>query len=114
MNSLTTSYTINELLNYSKSFDVHSVEVLLGHENYDYTYNYFRGFRQGQIVDGNTELVNFTTTNHLPLIQTSTGLKVISPDLITTSMRSISFQVHTVVMVLRSFIRIHAGVTSGQ
>ncbi len=65
VNSLTTSYTINELLNYSKTFDVHSVEVLLGHENYDYTYNYLRGFRQGQIVDGNTELVNFTTTNDL-------------------------------------------------
>ncbi len=64
-NSLTTSYTINQLLNYNKTFDIHSVEVLLGHENYDYTYSYLRGFRQGQIVDGNTELVNFTTTNSL-------------------------------------------------
>ena len=64
-NSLTTSYTINQLLNYNKTFDVHSFEVLLGHENYDYTYSYLRGFRQGQIVDGNTELVNFTTTNSL-------------------------------------------------
>jgi TonB-linked SusC/RagA family outer membrane protein len=65
VNSLTNGYTINQLLNYSKTFDIHSVEVLLGHENYDYTYAYFRGFRQGQIVDGNTELVNFTTTNSL-------------------------------------------------
>jgi TonB-linked SusC/RagA family outer membrane protein len=65
VNSLTTSYTINQLLNYSKTFDIHSVEVLLGHENYDYTYNYLRGFRQGLIVDGNTELINFTTTNDL-------------------------------------------------
>ncbi|MBE0679528.1 MAG: TonB-dependent receptor [Bacteroidales bacterium] len=65
VNSLTTGYTVNQLLNYSKTFDIHSVEVLLGHENFDYTYNYFRGFRQGQIVDGNTELVNFTTTNSL-------------------------------------------------
>ncbi len=65
VNSLTTGYTVNQLLNYSKTFDVHSVQVLVGHENYDYTYNYFRGFRQGQIVDGNTELVNFTTTNSL-------------------------------------------------
>ena len=64
-NSLTTSYTINQLLNYNKTFNIHSVEVLLGHENYDYTYSYLRGFRQGQIVDGNTELVNFTTTNSL-------------------------------------------------
>lgn len=65
VNSLTTSYTINQLLNYSKTFDIHSVEVLLGHENYDYTYSYLRGFRQGLIVEGNTELINFTTTNDL-------------------------------------------------
>jgi TonB-linked SusC/RagA family outer membrane protein len=65
VNSLTNGYTVNQLLTYSKSFDVHSFDVLLGHENYDYTYNYFRGFRQGQIVDGNTELINFTTTNSL-------------------------------------------------
>ena len=66
LNSLTTNYTINQLLNYSKTlFDDHSVSILLGHESYDYTYNYFRGFRQGLIVDGNTELVNFTTTNDL-------------------------------------------------
>lgn len=64
-NSLTTSYTINQLLTYNKTFDVHSVEALLGHENYDYTYSYLRGFRQGLIVDGNTELINFTTTNSL-------------------------------------------------
>lgn len=66
INTLTTGYTINQLLNYNKTFfDVHSLSVLVGHESYDYTYNYFRGFRQGQIVDGNTELVNFTTTNSL-------------------------------------------------
>lgn len=66
VNSLTTNYTINQLLNYSKTlFDDHSISILIGHESYDYTYNYFRGFRQGLIVDGNTELVNFTTTNDL-------------------------------------------------
>jgi TonB-linked SusC/RagA family outer membrane protein len=64
-NSLTTSYTINQLLNYNKTFGKHTIGVLLGHENYDYTYNYFYGFRQGQIADGNTELINFTTTNSL-------------------------------------------------
>lgn len=64
-NSLTTSYTVNQLLNYNKIIGKHTVEVLLGHENYDYTYNYFYGFRQGVIADGNTELINFTTTNSL-------------------------------------------------
>lgn len=65
VNTLSTIYNINQLLNYSKTFGVHSVEFLLGHESYDYTYNYLRGFRQGLIVDGNTELINFTTTNSL-------------------------------------------------
>jgi TonB-linked SusC/RagA family outer membrane protein len=64
-NSLTNNVTINQLLNYNKTFGKHNVEVLLGHENYDYTYNYFAASRQGQIVDGITELVNFTTTNSL-------------------------------------------------
>lgn len=64
-NSITTSYTFNQLLNYSKVIGNHSFEALLGHENYDYEYNYLYGFRQGIIVDGNTELINFTTTNDL-------------------------------------------------
>lgn len=61
----TTSYTFNQLLNYTKDFGDHHIEVLAGHENYDYTYNYLYGFRTGQIVDGVTELVNFTTTSSL-------------------------------------------------
>ena len=64
-NSFTTTININQLLNYSKTFGEHNVEVLLGHENYDYTYNYFYGSRQGVIAEGNTELINFTTTNSL-------------------------------------------------
>jgi TonB-linked SusC/RagA family outer membrane protein len=61
----TTSYTFNQLLNFNKKFGKHSVEVLAGHENYDYTYNFLDGFRSGQIVDGVSELANFTTTSTL-------------------------------------------------
>jgi TonB-linked SusC/RagA family outer membrane protein len=64
-NSLTTTLTVNQLLNYTKTFNKHNVEALLGHESYKYQYNYLYGFRQGLIVDGNDELVNFTTTNSL-------------------------------------------------
>ncbi len=64
-NSLTTTLNFNQLLNYSKSFGNHNVDAMIGHESYKYTYNYFYGFRQGLIVDGNDELVNFTTTNDL-------------------------------------------------
>jgi TonB-linked SusC/RagA family outer membrane protein len=64
-NSLTTSSTFNQLLNYNKSFGLHNFDVLLGHESYSYEYNYLYGFRQEIIVDGITELVNFATTNSL-------------------------------------------------
>lgn len=57
------SYTFNQLLNYAKKFDVHSVAVLLGHENYDYTNHYLFGSKQGQIAEGIFEFENFSTIN---------------------------------------------------
>lgn len=62
-NSLTTSKSFNELLTYNKSFGKHSIEFLAGHENYDYSYSYFYSMRTGVIVDGISELINFTTTS---------------------------------------------------
>lgn len=65
-NRMTTGFTFNQLLNYSRSFGLHHIEVLAGHENFDRTYNYLYGSRQQVIVDGSsTELDNFTTTNSL-------------------------------------------------
>ena len=64
-NSLTTTLTFNQLLSYTKLIGKHNIDALIGHESYKYTYNYFYGFRQGLIIDGNNELVNFTTTNSL-------------------------------------------------
>ncbi|ACU63970.1 TonB-dependent receptor plug [Chitinophaga pinensis DSM 2588] len=63
---MTTGFTFNQLLNYNRTFGKHNVDVLLGHENFDRTYNYLYGARQTVIVDGaSTELDNFTTTNSL-------------------------------------------------
>lgn len=64
-NTTTTIYNVNQLLRYENTFGLHSLNVLLGHEHYDYNYQYTYGFRQGIVVDGNTHLVNFTTTNSL-------------------------------------------------
>jgi len=64
-NSTTTSYTLNQLLSYNRSFGQHNIDVLAGHENYDYLYEYLSGSRQQQSFDGITELENFTTTNNL-------------------------------------------------
>ncbi|MDQ3276927.1 MAG: SusC/RagA family TonB-linked outer membrane protein, partial [Bacteroidota bacterium] len=61
--TLTRSYTFNQLLNYAKRFGMHNLSVLAGHENYDLHIEDFSASRQGQVVAGNYDLENFTTTN---------------------------------------------------
>lgn len=60
-----TSYTFNQMLNFTKKYRDHNISALIAHENYDYNYNYLYGFRQGQAVEGNYELTNFATINSL-------------------------------------------------
>ncbi|WP_228458595.1 SusC/RagA family TonB-linked outer membrane protein [Chryseobacterium aureum] len=55
------TFTWNQLLNYKRKFGDHNFEFLLGHENYKYMYEYLYGYKKGQIVDDNDELVNFVT-----------------------------------------------------
>ena len=59
---INTTVNYNQLLRYDKVFGKHTLGVLLGHESFQTERNYHRGFRSGLIVDGNTELINFTTT----------------------------------------------------
>ncbi|WP_394750173.1 TonB-dependent receptor [Spongiimicrobium salis] len=65
LSTITTSVTYNQLLNYSKDFGKHSLNVLLGHESNEREFNRFEGDRMQQIADGNTELDNFVTTTNL-------------------------------------------------
>jgi TonB-linked SusC/RagA family outer membrane protein len=60
-----TSYNLSQLLNYNKSFGKNNIAVLVGHENYNEKDNRLRGSRSTQILDGNYELLNFTTTTNL-------------------------------------------------
>jgi TonB-linked SusC/RagA family outer membrane protein len=61
-NSFTTTWTFNELLSYTKDFNRHHVDALLGHESYNYEYNYLSGSMQDQKVkDNNYELGNYST-----------------------------------------------------
>jgi len=60
-----TSLNFNQLLNYSKSFEMHNFKLVLGHENYDYTYNYLYGSKTVSITDGNTELDNYVNITGL-------------------------------------------------
>ena len=54
-----TSYNLNQLLTYDKTFGSHTIGVLVGHENFQVTDNNLTGSRSQQILDGNVELVNF-------------------------------------------------------
>jgi len=63
--STTTSVTSTQVLNYNKSVEKNHFEFLAGHENYRYDYSYLIGSRNTQVLDGNTELANFTTTSNL-------------------------------------------------
>ena len=58
-------YNLNQLLNYNKTVGSHTFDVLLGHENFHTTDNNLTGSRSQQILDGNVELINFTTTTNL-------------------------------------------------
>jgi TonB-linked SusC/RagA family outer membrane protein len=53
--------SMNQLLNYKRSFGIHDISILLGHENQWVNETYFSGSRRGMNLDGNQELVNFVT-----------------------------------------------------
>ena len=60
-----TSYNLSQLLNWTKSFGNHNMSALAGHENYQAVDNNLTGSRSQQILEGNIELINFTTTTNL-------------------------------------------------
>ena len=65
-NSFTTSWTHNQLLSWGNSFGNHNIDLLLGHENYDYEYNYLTASKRSENFAGNTELANYAEINGTP------------------------------------------------
>lgn len=63
--NLNLTWNYNQLLNYNKTIGKHEIGVLLGHENYEYSSEYLSGSRRNQIIPGNEELINYTTTTGL-------------------------------------------------
>jgi len=57
----TTNLTFNQLLEYSKDFGKNHIDALAGHENFSYRYNTLSGAKTGIIIQGITELPNFST-----------------------------------------------------
>ncbi|MCO6496786.1 MAG: SusC/RagA family TonB-linked outer membrane protein [Chitinophagaceae bacterium] len=65
--SNTTTWTFQQLLNYNKKFGLHNIDVLAGHESYQYEYHYMSTSMKTQSVQGdNFEYANFTEINALP------------------------------------------------
>jgi TonB-linked SusC/RagA family outer membrane protein len=64
-NTKTTSYTFNQIVDLNKKYGSHNLALTMGHENYDWNYDYFYGFKQGQVLEGNVEFENFSTINRL-------------------------------------------------
>lgn len=59
----TKTYNTQQLLNYAKTFDKHDVGVLLGHEYYNYSYNYISGSGKNFGIEPTTEFGTLLTRN---------------------------------------------------
>ena len=52
--------TLNQILNYVKSFGLHNIDLTAGHESFGYNSSFSGVGRRGQIVSGINEIINFT------------------------------------------------------
>ena len=57
----TFSYTFNQLLTWDRKFGRHHFDILVGHENYAYEYQYLMGYKSGYPFGGLYELAPATT-----------------------------------------------------
>lgn len=60
-NYLYNNYTFQQLLNWHHSFGDHTLEALVGHENYYYNYEYQYNYKQDETIPGGQELDNFNS-----------------------------------------------------
>lgn len=59
------NYTFQQQLAWRHEFGSHSVDALLGHENYSYKYNYLYGYKTNETIAGWGNLSNFTSITSL-------------------------------------------------
>lgn len=57
--------TFNQLLTYERSMGFHNFDILLGHENYAYKYEYYYSMKVGEIVSGVYDYPNFNNISSL-------------------------------------------------
>jgi len=59
------NYSFQQQLHWNHEFGVHSVDALIGHENYYYHNNYLYGYKTNQVFEGKNYLRNFTDITSL-------------------------------------------------
>ncbi len=59
------NWAFQQQLHWSHEFGVHSLDALIGHENYHYTYNYLYGYKTSEVVPNINNLNNFTSITSL-------------------------------------------------
>ena len=59
-----TNYTLQEMINWSQNYGKHHVDVLLGHENYEWKRSYTSGMMTDMAMPGNLVLGNFLTYSY--------------------------------------------------
>ena len=65
LSTRSTTQTLNELINYNKTFDKHHLEVMLGHENYAYKYEYMYAMKTEETMTDLYEFGNFVNISSL-------------------------------------------------
>lgn len=60
-----TSFTATQVLSYNKTVNDHGFDFIAGHETYKFSYDYLTGSKNSQVLEGNTELINFSTISAL-------------------------------------------------
>lgn len=65
LSTRTLTQTFNQLITYNKSFGKHTFDVLLGHENYSYKYEYLYSMKTEESVHGLYEYGNFVNISDL-------------------------------------------------
>ena len=58
-------WAFQQQLHWSHEFGVHSVDALIGHENYSWQRNYLYGYKSTEVVPSLNNLNNFTDITHL-------------------------------------------------
>lgn len=59
------TYTVQQLLNWNKSFGLHNIDALAAHEYFYDNFNRLNGAKTGEVFANATELVNFTNITDL-------------------------------------------------